>query len=150
MRVLVYAIGNSSRQDDGAGAACAERLAEWCRSEGRRGVTVLTRLQLDVDDAAEMAGADLVLFLDASVAEIDGVLLERLTGTEDVSFSPHLLSPNAVLGVCRSLYGKSPEAFALHIRGAKFEVGERMTIQVERNIEAALQTAQELLKRTIL
>jgi hydrogenase maturation protease len=150
MKILVYGIGNTSRQDDGVGAACAERLAEWCRQEGLTEVTIRTGLQVNVEDAAAMAEAEMVLFLDASVANIDGVFLEPLTGANGNSFSAHTLSPHTVLGICRSLYGRDPEAYALHIRGVRFEVGDTITKEAEQNVATAVRTAKEILRKKIL
>jgi hydrogenase maturation protease len=150
MKILVYGVGNTTRQDDGVGAACAERLAQWCRQKGLTEVIVRTRPQINIEDAAAIADADLVMFLDASVADIDGVFLEPLTGVDDASFSTHTLSPRTVFGICRSLFGKDPEAHALHIRGVRFEVGETMTKEAEQNMATAVRTAKEILSTMML
>ena len=64
-RCLVLACGNTLRSDDGVGP----KLAAWAEERFRENpeVRVISRQQWTPDLAEDIAGADSVLFVDASV-----------------------------------------------------------------------------------
>lgn len=145
MKTLLYGIGNISRQDDAAGILCAERLDEWCRNGGPAGVAVESGYQLQIEDAEAIAGYDRVIFLDASLGPEEDVRLERVMPRFDTTHTTHAVSPECVLALCRELYGKTPEAYALHIPARAFELGAPMTPDAERHLERALAVVRTFL-----
>ncbi len=145
MKTLLYGIGNISRQDDAVGVLCAERLADWSRGRGDASVDVDATYQLQIEDAAKVAEYDRVLFLDASVLPISDVLLERLEPAIDATHTTHAVSPSCVLGLCRELYGRSPEAYALHIRAEEFELGASVTDRAAAHLRRAVSLMQKFL-----
>jgi hydrogenase maturation protease len=145
MKTLLYGIGNISRQDDAVGILCAERLESWSRDNGRPGVDVDATYQLQIEDAAKIAEYDRVLFLDASVLPIRNVFLERLEPSIDATHTTHAVSPACVLGLCRELYGRTPDAYVLHIHGEAFELGESVTDRAAANLDRAVAVVQEFL-----
>lgn len=145
MKTLLYGIGNVSRQDDAVGVWCAERLESWSKEHGITGVDVDATYQLQIEDSAKVAEYERVLFLDASVLPIRDVHLEPLEPALDATHTTHTVSPSCVLGLCRELYGRTPEAYALHIRGRAFELGAPLTGEAAANLERAVAFVQSFL-----
>lgn len=145
MKTLLYGIGNVSRQDDAVGIRCAEQLEEWARWEGVRELTVDATYQLQIEDAAKVADFERVLFLDASVLPVEGIHLERLEPAVDATHTTHAVSPACVVGLCRELYDRAPEAYALHIRAYEFELGAPITGGAAANLERAVAFLREFL-----
>lgn len=141
-RLVVLAVGNESRGDDGLGPALLARL-EAVLPPGARTVP---GFQLQVEDALELRDADLALFIDAAVGLTRAFdFLELAPAAERSAFS-HALSPAAVLEVFAGIEGRAPPpAFALALRAARFELGEPMSPQAGRDLEEAFAFAAQLL-----
>ncbi len=58
----------------------------------------------------------------------------------------HALGPAAVLAVAASLYGRTPEAWLLAVRGHSFALGEGLTEAGERDLGLALDFLEAFLK----
>jgi hydrogenase maturation protease len=145
VKTLLYGIGNVSRGDDAVGILCAERIGAWCAAEGLDGVEVDATYQLQIEDAARIAEVDRVIFLDASVLPIRDIHLEPLVPVMDATHSTHAVSPGCVLALCRELYDRTPEAYALHIRGYAFELGADLQPEAAGNLDAAVAFLREFL-----
>ncbi len=133
---LVLAWGNPGRRDDGLGPALAERVA---RAE-LPGVTVESDYQLQVEDAAEVARHDRVLFVDADRSDGAGPFwVRRLEpAAAGAGFSTHSVSPGRLLALGRDLFGGRPEAWLIGIRGSVFdEYGEGLSATAAANLDAA-------------
>lgn len=141
MKTLVIGYGNTLRRDDGAGVVAARRLARECP-----GTTVVTVQELHPEIAEEVAGCDMVIFLDASV-RMRGVCVTRiLPEGEAPGAEGHALTPAGVLGLCTALYGQAPEeALLVEIPAFEFGFGERMSEGTLRMIDCAAQLVSELL-----
>ena len=145
-RCLVLACGNTLRSDDGVGP----RLAAWAeeRFRGDKNVRVVSRQQFSADLAAEIAAAESVLFVDASVKSPPGrVHLVPVTSRVDNSAqSSHDLTPNQLLGLTRSLYGSiKSHAMLLTVGAGSTELGETLS----ERVEAALPRAQGILEKAV-
>jgi len=144
---LVLACGNTLRSDDGVGPKLAEWAAERFRNDPH--VRVLAGQQFTPELAADVAAADSVLFVDASVKSPPGrvrltPVSSRVNGADPAS---HDLSPNQLLGLTRSLYGSiKSHAMLLTVGVASTELGETFTAPVE----AALPRAQGVLEKAVL
>ena len=135
-RVLLVGFGNPGRLDDGLGPALAERIA----AADLPGVTVEADYQLTVEDAAEVAKYEIVVFVDADTAGPEPFWVERIRGseTEHLSFSSHSVSPQGVLTLAKKLFNAEPEAFLLGIRGYEFnEFGEGLSTKARANLADA-------------
>jgi len=73
------------------------------------------------------------------------VHLEPVAPAFDASHTTHAVSPECVLALCRELYGKTPETYALHIPALRFELGAPMTPEAERNLERAVVMVRTLI-----
>jgi len=133
----VYGYGNPGRQDDGAGVLLVEELAAWARSGERTWLTFDSNYQLNAEDALAAAQQDVVVFADASRDQPEGFRLRALLPSAAISFSTHAMSPESILALARELYGASPAAYILTIRGYEWEPNGAMTADARGNLEAA-------------
>ncbi len=120
--LLVFAWGNSSRGDDGAGPEIARRI----RALARRDVTVIEDMQLQIEHVTDIRAEVPVLFVDASVAISQGIALERVWPDDDPSVTTHAVSPSALLKLyTMTMQAPLPPAYQLHIAAESFELGEQ-------------------------
>lgn len=128
-RVLVIGFGNSLRGDDAVGPIAAEAVqAEWpaeCRSAAQvevRGCQCLTP-----DLVEPLRGAARAIFLDAAVDGPAGAVICRRLAPAMVraAHAPHVTDVAGLLALVRQLYGDTPEAFLVSIRGECFDFAER-------------------------
>ena len=136
--IFVLGYGNPGRQDDGLGPA----LAEGIGALRLPGVTVDADYQLNIEDAATLAGYERVLFVDASKTAPEPFALERLSPAKEITFTSHSLSPACVLAMCDEHFGTRPEAWLLGIRGYAFDFDEGLSPAARANLEAALTFVQ--------
>jgi len=134
-RTLVLGWGNPGRRDDGLGPA----LAAAVESMAVPGVTAESGYQLQVEDAAEVARYERVLFVDAERGGDAPFRLRRLEPSRSgVGFSTHSVSPGRLLALARDLFGAEPEAWLLGVRGYDFDsFGEGLSERAAANLAAA-------------
>ena len=144
MQILVIGYGNPGRLDDGLGPALAERI----QALALPGVTVEADYQLNVEDAADVARHAIVVFADASVDADEPFTLRPLAAERDgLGFSSHSVSAAALLGMAEALFGASPRAYVLAIRGYDFgSFGERLSPRAAANLAAAVEHLASLLR----
>ncbi len=144
--VLVLAVGNPSRGDDALGPELASRI----EAAGWPGVEVIIEFQLQVEHALDLEGRERVLFIDAGTGTTAPYELRKsvpftkfqsigdsVNGT-DFLYTTHALPPDAVLATYQRIKGEQPpEAWVLCVRGERFELGESLTPEAARNLEAA-------------
>ncbi len=135
--VLIIAIGNDARGDDGLGWNFADRIAkeDFTRIE--------FRYQLQIEDAELIAQYQCVLFVDACVEPCaGGFSFEPVAPSGGSEVSTHRLPPDAVVSLARVLYGARPNARLLRIDGENFELGEPLSATARRNLESAVEAWQ--------
>jgi len=147
-RCLVLACGNTLRSDDGVGPNLAAWAEErFCREPE---VRVISRQQWTSELAEEIAGADSVLFVDASASNPPGrVRLIPVSSRVDSAAAPatHHLKPSELLGVTRSLYGSiKSHAMLLTVGVGSTELGETFSAPVA----AAIPRARGILEKAVL
>jgi hydrogenase maturation protease len=124
MKTLVIGYGNDSRNDDGIGWFVVAEL----QKRALPGVTFETAHQLEVDFAETVRDYERVVFVDAAIPESP-----RAWWSEEVAPGfrshavAHFLTPGDVLGLCRTLYGKTPHGVAFSIRGHDFNFGTALS-----------------------
>jgi hydrogenase maturation protein HypF len=137
--LLVIGIGNPSRGDDALGPAFVERASLALAGDVDAGkVELLTDYQLQIEHALDLAGRRRVVFVDASVRATPPFEVSRVLPRRDASHTSHALSPAAVLEAHRDVVGEPPEAWALAIRGERFELGEPLSMTASAHLDAAL------------
>jgi len=143
-KVLLFGYGNPGRLDDGLGPAFAEAF------EGRdlEGVSVDADYQLMVEDAAEIAEFDVVIFADASVNGAEPFFFEKLRAGSSASFSSHSVEPGGILALAQELFNAETKAYVLGIRGYEFnEFGQRLSDKAKDNLDKAIRFVETALKK---
>lgn len=133
MRILVIGIGNPGRTDDGLGVALAEKVESWQLPS----LSTSIDCQLNPEHAAEVAEAELVIFIDASVEAKAPYRISKLIPAAKEESTTHSMAPETVLEVCRKVYGKSPVAFLLEVRGEDFAIGEGLSSEAKLHLGEA-------------
>jgi hydrogenase maturation protease len=146
LNILVYGFGNPGRGDDGLGIAFADRV------EGRDlpGVSCERNYQLNIEDALEIAAYDAVLFADASIDAAEPFEMRGLRPAEEICFTTHSMPAHSVLALCEDLYGRSPRAFMMAIRGYSWNAEEGLSDSAADNLEKAVDFAVSLLGQSSL
>ena len=57
---------------------------------------------------------------------------------DEVAFTTHALSPEAVLALARDLYGHQPKAWMLAIEGSGWDLGEGLSQDASSNLNSVL------------
>jgi hydrogenase maturation protease len=142
-RILLIGYGNPARADDGLGPA----LAEIIESKNIPDITVETDYQLTIEDSAQVAEHDIVIFADASTNGPEPFSFEQIEAKESESFSSHSIEPAAVLALAENLFGSKAKGFILGIRGYEFDsFSEGLTNKAKTNLKKAACFVEELLK----
>lgn len=140
-RILVIGYGNPGRQDDGLGPAAASEIEKlkWPN------MTTADNYQLVIEDAVQIAAHDSVWFIDAAREGDAPCAIRRLSPALAITFTSHLLKPEALLAIAEQYFDKSPEAHLLSIRGYEFDFLEGLSEQASSNLSLAV----ALLRRCI-
>ncbi len=128
--ILIMGIGNPLRQDDGAGRALADRLAEALKVLDCPCRVVYVQ-QLAPENAMLVASPDIstVCFADVAV-DLPGLQLSALGGAEapeDGARITHQVGPNTLLAYVSVLRPSAPHAWLFTLGGAEFGHGEGLS-----------------------
>ncbi|MDK9696035.1 MAG: hydrogenase maturation protease [Siculibacillus sp.] len=142
-RVVVLGWGNESRGDDGLGPALTRRI----EAVGLPHVTAIEDFQLQLEHAVDLEGADLVLFVDASLAAPHPFAFTETAAREGLTHTSHAMAPEAVLDVFTRVMGRPPPpAFVMGLRGEAFELGTGLGAAAVERLEAAWAFVRPLLE----
>lgn len=134
-RILLIGYGNPGRLDDGLGPACAADMERL----GLENVRVESNYQLTVEDAADIAEHDIVVFADASVAGAEPFAFGPVHPCAEVSFTTHSVEPEALMAMATELFGAKTKGFALAIRGYEYNAfGEVLSPAAQNNLDQAV------------
>ena len=132
---LLFGIGNCSRSDDGLGWAFLDRVLQGADFPGQSEY----RYQLGVEDAALVARADRVIFVDSYNGPLeDGYAWQPCEASDEFEFTSHVLPPRAVMHYCRDLYAKHPPADILMISGECWDLQNGLSEAAGKNLEKAI------------
>jgi hydrogenase maturation protease len=135
--LLVLAVGNPARGDDGLGPALLEMLDR----EHLDGVETLVDFQLQVEHALDLLGRDAVLFVDATKAAVN-LSLTRVQPAQALPALSHALTPAGVLHVAQRLGQALPQAWQLAVEGASFGLGEGLSDGARARLAPAFEAAR--------
>jgi len=142
MSLVVFAMGNALRADDGVGRAVARGLADSVP-----GLEVMEVQELLPEHADQLANADGALFIDASVSGSPGeVRAAPLVPRPARAAVIHALMPEEVMDLARSLHGRAPPAAMVTVAGRDFAWGEALSPEAEAALPLAREKARELLE----
>jgi hydrogenase maturation protease len=143
-KILVYGYGNPGRQDDGMGVLVADEIEKWAGKQGYSNVNVETNYQLNIEDAEIISDKDFVIFVDASMEQIEDIICTKIVpDNSTIEFTMHAVSPAFIVDMCSKMFGKTPDCFLLHIKGYEWELAEGVTQKALVNYEKALAFAKK-------
>jgi hydrogenase maturation protease len=129
---ILIGYGNPDRQDDGLAWHILHALAvklglpvpdsyeeEFPLNEK---LDILFTLQLTPEMAEDLAGCERVCFVDAHTGGVAGeVQFQEIEAGFQHSPLTHHLTPQSLLSICQTLYGRAPQAALASVRGYRFE-----------------------------
>jgi hydrogenase maturation protease len=130
MRTLLIASGNSLRGDDGI----AHRVLQLLSADAE----ARSVLQLTPELAADIAGFDTVIFLDASVGS-QTVTLEEVPKPAAPSALTHVTKPSEIVALSSALFGFQGRALQCRVPVADFGAGEKLSLYAEDFAKEAAQ-----------
>jgi hydrogenase maturation protease len=134
-KLLIYGFGNPGRGDDGLGPALAAAMEETAGLDA----AIDSNYQLTVEDAADLAERDVVIFADADVKGPEPFWFGPVSPSEHLGIGSHDVSPGALVALTGALFGKKVEAYALGIRGYDFgEFADTISPRAQANLAEAL------------
>lgn len=142
-KILLFGYGNPAAGDDGLGPA----MAEYFEKKNLPGVTVDCDYQLTVEDSAQVAENDIVIFADASANCREPFSFEPLVAKESGTFSSHSVEPAEVAALAERLFNSKAKCFVLGIRGYVFEqFREDLTDKAKENLQKAVVFLENMLR----
>ncbi len=146
-RVLVIGYGNTLRGDDAAGVRAAERISALYPEAACRCVH-----QLSPEIAADLAEADEVFFLDASViaAEVQAHLLteaeeEAMPESITVDGRSHFVTPAGLVRLCKVLYERCPIVWIVGIPASELDFREELSERTSEAVDLCVEVVGRLL-----
>lgn len=131
MQVLVLAIGNTLRGDDGAAHHVADLLGP------HDGVRVRLVHQLTPELAPEIAGARTVIFVDADAAAGE-TRVDRVMAALRRSPVHHTMTPGELVMLAEQLYGFRGVAYLCRVPAKDFTPRETLSDVAEAGVRAAV------------
>jgi Ni,Fe-hydrogenase maturation factor len=116
------------------------------RERRLRGVTCDADYQLNIEDALAVSCHDIVIFVDAARNLRKPYSFVRARAAATFPAMSHALGPEAVLAIAADLYGKTPEAWVLAVRGHRWTIGEGLSAKAEKNVALALDFLEKFLR----
>lgn len=118
---------------------------DFLHTQSLPNVELLTDFQLQIEHALDLQQRQLVLFIDASVANVNDIALQELQPTPDSSISTHALSPAALLNVYQRIMGAvPPDSFLMTLKAEQFELGTGLSIGMQQRLQQAYILLQQL------
>jgi hydrogenase maturation protease len=145
--ILVSAIGNPGRSDDGLGFALISSLD----FEAFPQIEFSQDYQLHIESALTLCNKKEIIFVDASHKASEPFSFEK--ASPSLVSSPlytHSLQIEEVLCWCETLYQIRPNASILAIRGYEWELKEGLSPKAEKNLKEARHFLEEYLRNISL
>ena len=140
--VLVIALGNPLRCDDGIAWQAAEELRRTLPF-----ADIVCVHQLTPELAERASSADMVVFLDAAASGIPGTVTCQAVSSQpaEVHLSHHLV-PGEILALCDRLYAAKPSGFLISVHGKCFHHGQELSPAVVKSIPKVVAKVSEVVK----
>ena len=146
-KILLFAYGNPGRQDDGLGNRFIEEIDKWLKEEDIGDVELDSNFQLNIEDAYSISDKEIVIFVDASIEDIEGIHFSEVEPSEGRSeFTMHSASPAFILALCKKIYNRHPRTYLLQIRGYEWEFKEGISSEAVLNLRKAVSFIKEKLR----
>ena len=132
---LVIGYGNELRGDDAVGQRVATAVAQWALP----GVSALAVHQLTPELAAELASAELAIFVDADQTLVgDAIRTQPIEPVGAASVSAHSADPRTLLALTHATYGVTPRAWWVGVAAQHFDYASELSPATWRAAAAAL------------
>jgi hydrogenase maturation protease len=130
-RILLIGYGNLYRGDDGIGWLTAQALADRPHAAG---VQITACHQLTPELAADVAPAQLVIFIDASLRGRPGEImcLPVARASNPCHDLTHHLDPAALLALAHQVFRRTPRAYVFSVGGEFFGYRQGLSDSVRR------------------
>ncbi|MGB5324850.1 MAG: hydrogenase maturation protease [Pseudomonadales bacterium] len=137
-RILILAIGNRSRGDDGVAPILLERLAARINRIANAEFIIEEVYQLQPEHIYDMEIADAVLIVDAATDLDANIRLGRIKANKKAEVGTHTVSPGNLLGLYQNLLRKPPPpSFLLSIKASEFGFTEKLSCDCQRALADA-------------
>jgi hydrogenase maturation protease len=148
--ILILAYGNLSRGDDALAPLLLEQVQNFPATLLKK-VECLTDFQLQIEHALDLQNRELVLFIDASVANQQPIEFSPLHPAYDNSYTTHAMNPAAVMQVYQdTLKAAPPPCFLLTLQGIEFELGADLSPAAAQSLKLAQGFIRRLLENPTL
>ncbi len=159
MKTLIVGYGNADRQDDGV---AWHVLSEIARALGRavpgapedgffpegKEIDLWYVLQLAPEMSEDFANYERICFVDAHTGNIaEEIRLQPVEISPAASAFTHHLTPAACLALTQAIYGKTPAAELLSVRGYQFGFARDLSPETEALAKKAVAVLQQWLER---
>lgn len=139
-RLLVVGYGSVLRGDDAVGP----RVAEAVEALQLPGIRTLSPALLTPEIAADVAEAEAVVFVDATVSVDLEVKVAAVTPTASLQLLGHAAEPGRLLALAKAVFGHAPKAWLLTIPVENFELGAELSALAQKGREEAVRKVSEL------
>ena len=143
----IIGYGNPHRKDDGIGPYVVEQLSRDL-GDGT-GITLRSLHQLDPVVAEDVAGAEVLILVDATVEPLErGLRWARVQPERDVlPWGTHHLRPSVFAGLLEALYRRAPVTWLVSVQGSDFGFGEGLSPAAQEKAEKASREIMEFCSR---
>ncbi len=148
--VLIFAIGNESRGDDGLAPLLLRKIEQWLQTAGidKDKFELIEAFQLQIENTLDMQGRELILFMDAGIETPAPFSFTRAEMTATPNLFSHALTPETLLALYAQLHHEAaPPAFILCLRGEEFELGAALSAAAVSRMDQAMEFMQGLLQQ---
>ncbi len=157
---IILGYGNPDRGDDGVAyyilneliqklaenRTALEEFQETGILEINKNVDIWYNLQLVPEVSQDLADYENAIFLDAHTAEIpDEILITEISPHYQNSPFTHHLTPASCLDLADQLFGRSPKATLITIRGYQFDFSRELSAKTRELAKQALRTIMEMI-----
>lgn len=144
-RILILAVGNPLRSDDGVAWYAADLL---CRRLSPDAAEIIFVHQLVPELAERVSQTDGAIFLDARQDGQPGQIIQMpvIQGAEGM-YGTHMLTPAQLTALSYALFGNRPEAFEVSVTGYSFAHGEELSQIVKNALPQLVGTVVRLTKQ---
>lgn len=127
----IIGYGNIQRRDDGIGPYVVNKLYKFLKY--RRDLHILSLHQLEPDLIHDLRHAHLILFVDATMNELEeGWNLVRIKPEcKILPYLTHYFEPSFLLILLQSVYHQYPPTWLASVQGNDFGFGEGLTQEAE-------------------
>lgn len=134
----IIGYGNIQRRDDGAGPFVVDGLKRILKH--KKNLHLLSLVQLEADLVERLSKADFILFVDATIENLDGgrAWSRIYPETKILPYLTHHIDPTYLLGLIDTIYGRSLPAWTISIQGFDFGFKEGLCPETEKTAEKVI------------